>query len=116
MNHEEQGRKISQLIAKCWADESFKQKLLADPAATLKAEGTELPAGLSVKALENTDQVFHLVIPARPTELSDEELDTVAAGAGVLLNTQAGVAQIHPGQTPAAGGGVSCFQLCCGCL
>jgi hypothetical protein len=82
MNPEEQGKKMSQLIAKCWADEGFKQKLLADPAATLKAEGVELPAGLSIKALENTDKVFHLVIPAKPTDLSDEDLDKVAGGGG----------------------------------
>jgi hypothetical protein len=78
--NEEQGKKMSQLIAKCWADEGFKQKLLADPAATLKAEGVELPAGLSVKALENTDKVFHLVIPVKPTG-SDEDLIKVARGA-----------------------------------
>ena len=80
LNQEEQGKKMSQLIAKCWADEGFKRKLLADPAATLKAEGVELPAGLSIKALENTDKVFHLVIPAKPTDLSDEDLDKVAGG------------------------------------
>ncbi len=80
MDHEQQGKKINQLIAKCWSDEGFKQKLLADPAAVLKAEGVALPDGLSVKALENTDTVFHLVIPAKPTNLSDEELDVVAGG------------------------------------
>jgi hypothetical protein len=80
MNQEEQGKKIGQLIARCWADEGFKKKLLADPAATLKAEGVTLPAGLTVKALENTDKVFHLVIPAKPTDLSDEDLDKVAGG------------------------------------
>ena len=80
MNNEEQGKKMNQIIAKCWADEAFKTKLLADPAATLKAEGAEVPAGLTVKAVENTDKVFHLVIPAKPTDLSDEDLDTVAAG------------------------------------
>ena len=80
MNQEEQGKKMSQLIAKCWADEGFKRKLLADPAATLKAAGAQLPAGLSIKAVENTDKVFHLVIPAQPTDLSDEDLDEVAAG------------------------------------
>lgn len=80
MNGEAQGRKMSQLIAKCWADEGFKRKLLADPAATLKAEGAELPAGLSIKALADDDKVFHLVIPARPTELSDEDLAKVAGG------------------------------------
>ena len=80
MNQEEQGKKMNQIIAKCWADEAFKKKLLADPAATLKAEGAEVPAGLTVKAVENTDQVFHLVIPAKPTDLSDEDLDKVAGG------------------------------------
>ena len=82
MNKEEQGKKMSQLIAKCWADEGFKRKLLADPAATLKAEGVALPAGLSVKAVENTDKVFHLVIPAKPTDLSDKDLEKVAGGQG----------------------------------
>jgi hypothetical protein len=81
MNQEEQGRKISELIAKCWADEGFKQKVLADPAATLRAEGLELPADLSYVAHENTDKVFHLVIPAKPTDLSDELLDQVVGGA-----------------------------------
>jgi len=78
----EEGVEMGQLIAKCWADEGFKQKLLADPAATLAAEGIELPDGLSVKAVENTDKVFHLVIPPQPSdsELSDEDLDVVAGG------------------------------------
>jgi hypothetical protein len=89
MNQEEQGKKMSQLLAKCWGDEGFKLKLLADPAATLKAEGVELPAGLTIKAVENTEKVFHLVIPPKPAELSDEDLDKVAAGfsAGKCANT-----------------------------
>jgi hypothetical protein len=82
MNQEEQGKKISQLIARCWADEGFKQKVLADPAATLRAEGLELPADLSYVAHENTEKVFHLVIPAKPTELSDEDLDQAVGGSG----------------------------------
>ena len=80
MNQETQGKTIGQVIAKCSADEGFKRRLLADPAATLKAAGVELRAGLSIKALENTDKVFHLVIPPKPPGLSDEELDKVVAG------------------------------------
>ena len=80
MNQEQQDNAMSQIIAKCWADDSFKQQLLADPMATLKAEGVELPEGFSIKALENTTEVFHLVIPAKQTGLSDEELDSVAGG------------------------------------
>jgi hypothetical protein len=67
-------RKWSQLIARCWADEKFKQQLLADPAATLKANGVDIPPGLTIKAYENDDKVFHLVIPAKPTDLSDVDL------------------------------------------
>jgi len=75
MDQESQSKKMSQLIAKCWADEGFKKKLLAHPAATLKAIGLELPAGLSPKVLANNNKVFHLVIPAKPKDLSDEDLD-----------------------------------------
>ena len=69
MNQEEQAKKISQLIAKCWADEGLKQKV-----------GLELPAGMSYVAHENTEKVTHLVIPAKPTDLSDEYLGHVTGG------------------------------------
>jgi Nitrile hydratase, alpha chain len=79
---QEQSKKMSKIIAKCWSNEAFKKKLLADPATTLKTEGVELqlPAGLSVKVLENDDKVFHLVIPAKPTDLWDEELPQIGRG------------------------------------
>lgn len=80
MNSNDQTQKMSQLVAKAWADESFKQQLLADPVTVLKAEGLELPAGLTVKVLENTDQLYHLVLPPKPTELSDDSLDRVSGG------------------------------------
>jgi len=77
-------KQYQQLIAKCWDDEAFKQRLLADPAETLKAEGLEVPAGIRVRAVENTAEVFTLVIPARPSDLSDEMLGTVAGGSIVF--------------------------------
>jgi hypothetical protein len=78
--NDQRAKEIGKIIAKCWSDEAFKQKLLADPAATLKAEGVTLPAGLKVQALENTAQTLHLVIPVRPSDLSDEQLESVAGG------------------------------------
>ena len=84
VNQKEQDKAVSEIVAKCWADEGFKKMLLSDPAATLKAEGLELPAGTSLKVLQNTDTVFHLVIPAKPTgDLSDQDLDKVAGGATI---------------------------------
>ena len=40
----------------------------------------ELRDDLSYVAHENTDKVVHLIIPAKPTELSDEDLAHVAGG------------------------------------
>jgi hypothetical protein len=72
-----------QIIEKCWADEAFKQRLLADPAGTLNAEGVTVPAGVSVRVVENTAQVVHLVIPCSSTELSDQEISQMAGGASI---------------------------------
>ena len=76
----DQSKQYQQLIAKCWADEAFKRQLLANPAETLKNEGLEVPEGVQVQVVENTPQVFNLVIPAPPTDLSDEDLGEVAGG------------------------------------
>lgn len=85
MNQKEQVRQLSQLFAKCWTDETFKQKLIADPVATLQAEGVVLPRAQSVKVVENTDQVTHLVIPAKPADLSDADLDRVSGGFAIPI-------------------------------
>ena len=80
MNQDEQSKKIGQVLAKCWSDESFKKKLMADPIGTLTSEGLKVPEGMSVKVVENTDKVFNLVISAKPTDLTDADLDKVAGG------------------------------------
>jgi hypothetical protein len=78
----DQAKQYQQLIAKCWADDAFKQRLLADPAGTLAAEGMAVPEGMTLRVVEDTAQAVTLVIPLRPTELSDEEVGSVAAGGG----------------------------------
>ncbi len=80
MNQEQQRKKLDQIFAKCWADEGFKQQLLTAPHETLKAEGLELSEGLTIKVHEDAADINHLVIPAHPTELSEEELDGVSGG------------------------------------
>ena len=69
------------IIAKAWRDPSFKARLIADPQGTLKQAGVSLPAGLTVKVVENTDTHMHFVLPPKPTgQLSDEALDAAAGG------------------------------------
>ena len=77
---QDQGKAMGTVIAKAWTDEGFKARLLADPAAVLAAEGVQTPAGVTLKVVENTASLLNLVLPARPTELSDSDLDQVAGG------------------------------------
>ena len=50
----EQAKQYQRLSAKCWADDAFKQRLLADPAGTLAAEGMAVPEGVTIRVVEDT--------------------------------------------------------------
>ena len=77
----EQDNPLQRVITRCWEDEAFKERLLADPAATLAAEGVEIPEGVTVNVAVDADDVRTLVIPCAPSgELTDEELETMDAG------------------------------------
>ena len=79
----EQENPMQKVITKCWEDEAFKERLLADPAATLAAEGVRVPEGVTVNVVVDAEDVRTLVIPLPPaTELSDVELDSIAAADG----------------------------------
>ena len=69
------------IIEKAWRDPAFKAQLIANPAAALKAEGIELPEGVTVTVVEDGADHFHMVLPPAPAEeLSDEDLEAVAGG------------------------------------
>jgi len=84
MTKDKQRPTMGEMIAKAWEDEAFKRRLLADPMAVLGEEGVALPEGLAVKVVENTPQVFHLVIPPKPSAeaLDDAQLGMVSGGGG----------------------------------
>jgi len=76
-----QERLWSQIIARVWADEEFKQSFLSDPRGILAEHGIDMPDGVEIKVVEDTPGVRHFVLPPPPAdELTDEELigDTVA--------------------------------------
>lgn len=76
---------LGKVIARAWRDAAFKAKLLAEPHAALEEAGVSVPAGVTISVVENTDKLFHLVLPPKPTsELSDEMLDNVAGGTGTF--------------------------------
>ncbi|MEN6459902.1 MAG: NHLP leader peptide family RiPP precursor [Syntrophomonas sp.] len=79
-NPNEQAKKMGKIISRCWADEAFKQQFMADPATILKEAGLEVPEGAKFKVVENTDKVNYILLPAKPSELTDEQLDGVSGG------------------------------------
>jgi nitrile hydratase alpha subunit len=81
---------MSKVIGRAWADQAYKAKLLKDPHAALAKTGVQVPAGIKVKVVEDTAGTRHLVLPLAPAnagELSAEELEKVAGGAGGLTLT-----------------------------
>ena len=74
---------VTKAIARAWTDADYKAKLLRDPHAALAEVGVAVPAGTTVKVLEDTAETHHLVLPASPAatgELSSEKLEKVAGG------------------------------------
>ena len=71
----EQQKAMAKVIAKAWSDEGFKKRLLAQPMAVLVEHGVEVPAGVELKAVENTDKVAYFVLPAMPTGAGAEEME-----------------------------------------
>ena len=75
--------KMNTLIAACWKDDALKQRFLSDPHAVLAEHGMDVPEGMNVNVVENTDNTVHVTLPAAPTangDLSDEELENAAGG------------------------------------
>jgi hypothetical protein len=69
------------VVGRAWSDETFKNRLISDPAGVLKENGIEVPAEVAVKVVEDSAKVSHLILPAPPEELSEEFLQQVAGGA-----------------------------------
>jgi Nitrile hydratase, alpha chain len=87
-NAEEMQKKWAQLVAQAWSDEAFKARLIENASAVLRQQGIDVPVGIEVRVVENTDKVNYLVLPPKPagdvTELTSNQLSQVAAGASVL--------------------------------
>jgi hypothetical protein len=92
---QESNKVFTEIIGKCWEDESFKQSLIESPEATLEAytgSPVRLPEGVQLVVNDQTDDnVIYFNIPPQVTdgnlELSDEQLEMVAGGDVIALGT-----------------------------
>ena len=84
----EERNKLAELFAACWKDEALKARFMADPKAVLAEYGMDVPDGIDVNVVENSDNTVHITMPMAPasaSELSDEELANAAGGAKQLI-------------------------------
>ena len=81
-SREEMQKSYGKIVARAWADEEFKNRLLTDPKSVFKENGIRVREDIDIKVLENTDKRVHLSLPPKPKEgeLSYEELENIAAG------------------------------------
>jgi hypothetical protein len=88
-------KKHGRLVAKAWADPAFKERLLAHPAAVLREQGFDVPAGIEVRVVEDAEStqtatfeeienVFCVALPARPALVSSFE--QLTAGPAKVFN------------------------------
>lgn len=78
-------REWNQVVARAWSDDAFKKLLLDDPAAALRSEGLPVQEGRTIKVVAATSDQVYVVLPAKPDELSDEELDAAAGGGAFIV-------------------------------
>jgi hypothetical protein len=75
---------VQKAVRKSCLDQTFKNQLLDHPTATLRTEGFDMPSGVEVEVLEDTDEVLYLILPfnaiSTTAELSDSELASVVGG------------------------------------
>ena len=73
-------------IARAMKDKAFKSRLMANPTATLKEAGVDVPDDVVVKVVENTATEVHMVLPyyaddqVSDDQVSDDALERIAAG------------------------------------
>lgn len=83
-SHPANTRTWARIVAKAWADEAYKKRLLADPAKVAAEEGLVVPEGVALKLVEAADRQAWLVLPPKPREEQPSELESRLA-AGVWL-------------------------------
>ena len=69
-DYERSRQVFANIVAKYYGDPDFKAKVDANPTETLRAEGVQIPPGVSMKLLFDSDKVLHVVLPNKSAVLS----------------------------------------------
>lgn len=75
MSHETR-KKVGKVIASAWMSDDYLAKLRTDPHAALAEHGIDVPRDRKIKVVEDSADTIHVVVPQRPSHLSDEDLQS----------------------------------------
>ncbi len=78
--HQKRAKRYGQVVVKAWTDAAFRHRLLHDPRGALAECGIAVPADHEVRVVEDTPRLTHFVLPAKPEELTADQLAQVAGG------------------------------------
>lgn len=70
---------LSSAVNRAATDPAFRAQLLANPSAALQSAGVSIPAGVTVKVVEDTQNLRYAVVPPRPDGISDADLATATS-------------------------------------
>ncbi|MBM3685500.1 MAG: NHLP leader peptide family natural product precursor [Actinobacteria bacterium] len=76
-------RGLAKAIARSWKDDSYRDRLLADPRAALAELGVDVPAGTVIRVVP--DDLVELPLPGPDAEWDEE---SAAAALGRLLSPE----------------------------
>ena len=74
-------RQAAHMIARAWSDEDFKKKLAEKPDEAFAEYGIAIPAGKKVRVVEDSPELTHFILPAKPTEVAHMALDRLSTTA-----------------------------------
>ncbi len=80
MDEDKIQKTYGKLVAKAWADADFKAKLLTDTKTVFRNHGIEVPDGLEVSIVENSERKRHFILPCGPLNMIARE--HLGGGAG----------------------------------
>ena len=67
------------LYEKATVDPDFRSQLISDPKSAIKSElGVDFPDSMKIEVHDSGDDTLHIALP--PAELTEDQLEAVAAG------------------------------------
>ncbi|MBI1209245.1 MAG: NHLP leader peptide family natural product precursor [Azospirillum sp.] len=88
---------LQHIVAKAWSDPGYRARLIADGTAVARSEGLAFRDGISVRILENSPTLLHIVLPVQPSSgpMDDAELEALSGGGlvGALMGATGGALQ-----------------------